>query len=190
MADPKIPSRNLYDWLGEWKASFDHLRQRFRDDSRGFARCFSCTVRRCGGTGKKSKSALERNGSSPSLSGGFSLISSEQTAADKKFAQAERARSGGQNDEARAAYTEALTLFKQVDDRRGRADAQRGLGDLQRGLGRNEEARAAYSEALTLYKQLDDRRGQADAQRGLGDLERGLGRNGEARRRWRGADAL
>jgi hypothetical protein len=49
-------------------------------------------------------------------------ISAEQSLAHNKFAEAERARLGGRNDAARAAYGEALTLFKQVDDRLARVE--------------------------------------------------------------------
>jgi hypothetical protein len=56
----------------------------------------------------------------------------------------------GQNDQARAAYGDALVLFKQVDDRLGQANVLAGLGDLEGKLGRNDQPRAAYGDALTL----------------------------------------
>lgn len=37
----------------------------------------------------------------------------------------------GSNDEARAAYREALTLFKQFDNQLGQGHVQRGLGGLE-----------------------------------------------------------
>jgi Flp pilus assembly protein TadD len=69
----------------------------------------------------------------------------------------------GRNDQARAAYGEALTLFifKQVDDRLGQANVLAELGDLEGKLSRNDQARAAYGKALALFKQIDDRLGQA-----------------------------
>ena len=56
----------------------------------------------------------------------------------------------GRDDAARAAYDEALTLYKQADNRLGQANVQRGLGDLERGLGRKDAARAAYAVAAEL----------------------------------------
>ena len=112
----------------------------------------------------------------------------EQTIADEKLALAERARLSGHNDEARAAYGEALTLYKKEDHLRGQANVQRALGELERLADRNDEARAAFGKALALYKQIDDRRGQAEVQCGLGNLERMLGRYDQARAAY--SDAL
>jgi tetratricopeptide (TPR) repeat protein len=98
-----------------------------------------------------------------------------------KLADANRLYMAGQNDQARAAYDEAIGLYKQVDDRLGQANVLRGLGDLESILGRNDQARAAYGEAIGLFKQVDDRLGQANVLAGLGDLEYKLGRNDQAR---------
>ena len=46
------------------------------------------------------------------------------------------------NDEARATYTEARTLYRAVGDRLGEANVLLGLGELEHKLGRNDEARA------------------------------------------------
>jgi tetratricopeptide (TPR) repeat protein len=88
-----------------------------------------------------------------------------------KLADANRLYMAGQNDQARAAYDEAIGLYKQVDDRLGQANVLRGLGDLESILGRNDQARAAYGEAIGLFKQVDNRLGQANVLRGLGDLD-------------------
>ena len=50
----------------------------------------------------------------------------------------------GRNEQARTAYDEARTLYKQESNRLGEANVLRGLGDLESGLGRNEQARTAY----------------------------------------------
>jgi tetratricopeptide (TPR) repeat protein len=76
----------------------------------------------------------------------------------------------GRNDQARAAYGDALVLFKQFDDRLGQANVLRGLGGLERNLGRNDQARAAYGEALAFYKQEDNHLGQANVLWVLGAL--------------------
>ncbi len=60
---------------------------------------------------------------------------------DKALAEAERQRMLGRNDQARAAYGEARTLYKQVEDRLGEANVLLGLGELERTLGRNDQAR-------------------------------------------------
>jgi tetratricopeptide (TPR) repeat protein len=96
----------------------------------------------------------------------------------------------GRNDQARAAFGEALVLFKQEDNRLGQANVLSGLGDLERKLGRHDQARAAYGDALALYKQEDNRQGQANVLAGLGALERMLGRNDQARAAYGEASAL
>ena len=60
----------------------------------------------------------------------------------------------GRNDQAPAAYSDALTLYKQEDSRLGQANVQRGLGKLESKLGRNKETRAAYTAAVELYGEL------------------------------------
>jgi tetratricopeptide (TPR) repeat protein len=85
------------------------------------------------------------------------------------------------NEQARTAYDEARTFYKQESDRLGEANVLAGLGDLESTMGRNEQARTAYDEARTLYKQESDRLGEANALRGLGDLESRLGRHQQAR---------
>jgi tetratricopeptide (TPR) repeat protein len=77
----------------------------------------------------------------------------------------------GRNDQARAAYDDAIALFKQEDNRLGQANVLRGLGHLERKLGRNDQARAAYDDAIALFKQVDDRLGQANVLAGLGHLD-------------------
>ncbi len=60
----------------------------------------------------------------------------------------------GRHDEARAAYGEALELYRKINHRLGEANVQRGLGELERALGRKPEARAAYSEAAKIFGSL------------------------------------
>ena len=87
------------------------------------------------------------------------------------FAEGERLFVAGQSNQARAAYGEAMTLFKQVYDVLGEANVLVGLGDLESVLGRYDQARAAYGEAIALYNQVDDRLGQANVLSGLGKLD-------------------
>lgn len=59
------------------------------------------------------------------------------------------------NDEARTAYTEARTLYKQEQNRLGEANVVLGLGDLERKLGRNDQAKENLYQAAYLYEVLD-----------------------------------
>lgn len=88
---------------------------------------------------------------------------------------------GDRNDQARAAYGEARTLYKAVGNRLGEANVLRGLGHLESKLDRNDQAREAYGEARTLYKAVENRRGEANVLLGLGHLESKLNRNDQAR---------
>jgi tetratricopeptide (TPR) repeat protein len=58
------------------------------------------------------------------------------------------------SDQARAAYEEARTFYKQEGDRLGEAYVLRGLGELERQLGRSAQARATYEEAARLFGSL------------------------------------
>jgi tetratricopeptide (TPR) repeat protein len=78
----------------------------------------------------------------------------------------------GRNDQARAAYGEALTLYKQEDNRLGQANVLSGLGDLERLLGRNDQARAAFSDAAQLYEALGIVEGRETALEALRKLDR------------------
>ena len=116
--------------------------------------------------------------------------SKETLKAQSLLAQADQYRLSGRNDQARAAYSEARALFKQVEDRLGEANVLTGLGDLESKLGRNDQARVAHTEARALYKQEQNRLGEANVLRGLGHLESKLGRNDQARVAYTEARAL
>jgi tetratricopeptide (TPR) repeat protein len=49
----------------------------------------------------------------------------------------------GRHEQARSAYDEARTLFRQVGHRLGEANVLAGLGHLERELGRHAQARSA-----------------------------------------------
>src|SRR5207245_2667155 len=72
---------------------------------------------------------------------------------------------------ARAAYTEAQSLYKAIEDRLGEAGVLQGLGDLEHKLGRNAAARTAYAQARSLYKAVESRQGEANVLLGLARLE-------------------
>jgi hypothetical protein len=79
----------------------------------------------------------------------------ERTALGKqaavKLADAERLYFAGRNDQARAAYGDALALYKQVDDRLGQANVLRGLGALNSRKNPKQTARCLF-EAAQLYE--------------------------------------
>ncbi|MFF8233179.1 caspase, EACC1-associated type [Streptomyces caelestis] len=86
----------------------------------------------------------------------------------------------GRNEEATAAFEEALAIYQALGDRLGQADARQGLGEVHRMQDRYEEATAAFEEALAIYQALGDRLGQAGTRQGLGEVHRMQGRNDEA----------
>ena len=81
----------------------------------------------------------------------------ERAAASKSIAkaqsllgQAESARLSGRNDQARAAYTEARALYKQVEDRLGEANVLLGFGRLEADTNA-ELAKQYFYQAAHLY---------------------------------------
>ena len=85
------------------------------------------------------------------------------------LAQANTHRISSRHDQARAAYAEARTLYKQEQSRLGEANVLRGLGDLERVLGRHDQARKNFYQAAHLYGAL-----------GLIKLEKGMLESGES----------
>src|SRR5215469_6939392 len=57
----------------------------------------------------------------------------------------------GQNDQARADFNDARSLYHELGDKLGEANALRGLGDVERLLGRNDQARPNYNDARSLF---------------------------------------
>jgi tetratricopeptide (TPR) repeat protein len=71
---------------------------------------------------------------------------------------------------ARAAYDDALALYRAESDRIGEANCLTGLGHVERDLGRTDEALGAYARADGLYRNMGVVLGQANVARGRGDL--------------------
>jgi tetratricopeptide (TPR) repeat protein len=88
---------------------------------------------------------------------------------------------GGQTDQARAAYAEAVAAFNRSGNSLGQAKVLKGLADFERILGHYGQARSAYGKALALFRKLDDRLAQAYVLKALGDMESILGNNDQAR---------
>ena len=118
----------------------------------------------------------------------------EKTALGKqaaaKLAEGDRLNISGANDEARLAYYDAVSFYKQAGDHLGQANALLDLGVLEAKLGHNDPATEAIHEALFLYKQESNSLGQANALFQLGGLERMLGRSVQARNDFEQANGL
>jgi tetratricopeptide (TPR) repeat protein len=87
-------------------------------------------------------------------------------------------------------YNQALTVYRNLDDRRGEVDALSGLGELEWHVGEYGQARKYFAEALTLAQHLRDQRAETEALRGLGHVERLVGDYGQARKYYTQALAL
>ncbi|MBK9648811.1 MAG: tetratricopeptide repeat protein, partial [Deltaproteobacteria bacterium] len=68
------------------------------------------------------------------------------------------------------AYTQALQLYKRVEDSLGEANTLRALGDLYVRTDRLAPAEDAYTQALQLYKRMEDSLGEANTRKAPGDL--------------------
>ena len=68
-----------------------------------------------------------------------------------------------------AYFEKALPLFRNLEDRRGEANAIQSLGDVARRQARYEQAAESYEQALPIYRQIGDRLGEANAIQSLGD---------------------
>ena len=74
--------------------------------------------------------------------------------------------------DARTAWTAAVELLRQEDDRPTLGPALRSLAEIERKLHDDEAARAHYEEAVELYRHLDDPLTLAHTIRHLGDVYR------------------
>jgi tetratricopeptide (TPR) repeat protein len=79
--------------------------------------------------------------------------------------------------EAEDAFTQALQLYRRVEDLAGEADTLWALGDLYLRTARLTPAEESYTQALQLYKCVDDSLGEANTRKALGDLYLRTGRH-------------
>jgi tetratricopeptide (TPR) repeat protein len=91
---------------------------------------------------------------------------------------------------ARAAFQQALPLFRQVGDVQGEANCIQSLGDITLRRSEHAAARAAYEQALPLYRQVGDVLGEANCALGLGGVARALSDPATAQERYHAALAL
>ncbi len=81
-------------------------------------------------------------------------------------------------------YGKALSLYRQIADRRGEANTLRALGELYVRTNRLQEAEQRHDETLTLFRQLEERLGKASTLNALGDLYLRTARLKEAEQRY------
>jgi len=72
-------------------------------------------------------------------------------------------------------YSLALTVYRNLGERRGEVDALWGLGYVERLVGEYVQSREYHIQALTLARDLDYRCAEVDALGGLGQVERLVG---------------
>ena len=92
--------------------------------------------------------------------------------------------------EAQRYFEQALSLYRELGDRRGEANAIEGLGEVALEQDRYEEAAGRYEQALPLYRQVGDRLGEANALLAQGRLARAMGELDRARAAYREAERI
>jgi signal transduction histidine kinase len=86
----------------------------------------------------------------------------------------------GQNEQALAKGSEALSLYRQIDDRAGQMTALGHLGAIYLDLGEHSAALDYQLQSLSLAEQIGDRRGQGNVALNIGFIYSETGRCAEA----------
>ena len=74
------------------------------------------------------------------------------------------------NEGAQKYYEEALTLYRDIENRLGEANTIKAIGDVLKFKECYEEAQSNYTEALDLYRDQKSRLGEANTIRAMGDV--------------------
>ena len=89
-----------------------------------------------------------------------------------------------------AHHTQALTIYRDIGNQHGEANALDNLGICDRMLGRYQDAVAHHTQALTIYRHIGNQHGEARALNNLGDCDQRRGDTTAALSKWRQAEAI
>src|SRR5438067_12187029 len=174
MAEPeKNPLEKVIDWFSGWKASFDQLQGHIG----GLAAVLLFLLVVGALIWWKWEDIIKRPGvkwfidclTSFVFSGRLMRVSKGIEAT--RVAEAERLAGEGRHEQARTAYDEARTLYRQVGDRLGEAIVLAGLGGLESRLGRHEQARTAYNDARRSEERRVGKEGRSRWSAGSGEQQ-------------------
>lgn len=98
-----------------------------------------------------------------------------KSAARHQVVEGSQHRALSQLDEARVAFEAALTLFRELDDRRAEISTVGHLGDLYISLGDHQQARELFEQYIVLSRELGDRGAEAWGVTRLGTVYDSLG---------------
>ncbi len=87
----------------------------------------------------------------------------------------------GDLDEARQALNMALTLYRELADRNGEADARAALALIESRRGSRENARLELAFVLEIYREIGDREGEAATRESMAAIDTELGEHERAR---------
>ncbi|UJB73013.1 tetratricopeptide repeat protein (plasmid) [Acaryochloris sp. 'Moss Beach'] len=106
--------------------------------------------------------------------------SPQKARADQLLSQGIEHFNKGQFREAKAAWEEALNLYRQIGDQKGVANSLINLGSAYRSLGEYAQAIDYYQQSLVIFRQIGDQNGVANPLMGLGNVYFSLGEYAQA----------
>ncbi|NET82915.1 MAG: tetratricopeptide repeat protein [Moorea sp. SIO1F2] len=100
-----------------------------------------------------------------------------QAKADQVFQQGIEQYDTSQYQAALKSWQEALSIYRELEDRQGEANSLYNLGNAYHSLGQYRKAAAlkSWQEALSIYRELEDRQGEANSLNNLGLAYHSLG---------------
>ncbi|UJB73020.1 tetratricopeptide repeat protein (plasmid) [Acaryochloris sp. 'Moss Beach'] len=107
-------------------------------------------------------------------------VSAEKERADQLLSQGVEYFNKGQFREAKAAWEEALNLYRQIGDQKGVANSLNNLGIVYRSLGEYAQAIDYYQQSLVITRKIGDQQGVANSLNNLGLAYDSLGEYAQA----------